>query len=197
MSNPFEIDFKLLPPKLQMQLWVLALDADTSRVNIAYRNKSFITGLEYNYGGNLEASLGIRRFTLKTGVNPANGDLDFGVVFKGFKFGTAASFTRSTYGVSFGYGESLLPFPDELADTFNSAGHGLGSMAADISAAPDNPLAWYKLHSNDAKAIGKAVSVGQLIAKKNKSAIPFGVGLRLNYNPQHGFTIFGGAELRF
>jgi HD domain len=33
MGKAFDIDFKLLPPKL----WVLALDANTSKVNIAYR----------------------------------------------------------------------------------------------------------------------------------------------------------------
>jgi len=195
MTKPFEIDFKLLPPKLQMQLWVLALDTDTSKVNIAYKNKAFLTSMEYNYGGNIEAALEIRRFTLKAGVNPSSGDVDFGLVFKGFKFGTSASFTKSAYGVEVGYGDSLLPFPDELADIFNSAAHGLQSIAADMSAAPNNPLAWYKMHSNDAKVIGQAVSVGQLIAKKSNGS--FGTGLRLRYDLQHGFTIYGGAEFHF
>src|SRR4051794_4028095 len=74
-SLPFDIDFKLLPPKLQMQLWVLALDANTSKVNLAYRSGSFVTGLAYNYGGNVEASLGFRRVSTTVGVNPANGDV--------------------------------------------------------------------------------------------------------------------------
>ena len=137
----------------------------------------------------------VRRFTLKAGVDPSSGDVDFGLVFKGFKFGTSASFTKSAYGLDFSYGESLLPFPDELAETFNSAAHGFQSMATEISAAPNNPLSWYKLHSNDAKVIGKAVSAGQLISKKSKDS--FGAGLRLRYDPQHGLTIYGGAEFRF
>jgi hypothetical protein len=56
MGNEFDIAFKLLPPQLQMQLWVLALDANTSKVNLAYRSGSFLTSLAYNYGGTVEAS---------------------------------------------------------------------------------------------------------------------------------------------
>lgn len=197
MSKPFEIDFTLLPPKLQAQLWLLALDADTGRVNIAYQNQTFITSAEYHYGGNIDAALSIRRFTIKAGVNPGNGDLDLGLVFKGFKFGTTASFTRGSFGIDLGYGDSLLPFPDALADTFNSAEHGLQSVVADISAAPNNPLAWYKTHSNDTKVIGKAVSAGQLIAKQGTPGDHFGAGLRLSYTPLTGLTIYGGAQFRF
>lgn len=197
MSNPFDIDFKLLPPRLQAQLWVMALDVDTSRVNLAFRDQSFLTSVEYNYGGNIEASLAIRRFSAKVGVNPANGDVDLGLVFKGFRFGSTASFTRNAYGLQFGYGASLLPFPDEMADVFNAAGHGLQSMAADIGAAPNNPLAWYDTHSGDTKVIGKAVSLGQQIAKRYSSQDAFGAGLRLNYDPQAGLTIYGVAQLSF
>jgi hypothetical protein len=197
MADTFDIDFMLLPPKLQMQLWVLGLDADTSKVNIAYKNKAFITNLTYNYGGNVEATLSIRRFTAKAGVNPGNSDVNFGLVFKGFKFGTTANFTKEAIGIEVGYGGTLLPFPKELTDTFNSAGHGLQSMAADIRAAPDNPLAWYKTHSDDAKVLGKAITVGRQIAEKDKPENQFGVGLRLNYTPQYGLTLYGGAQFQF
>lgn len=197
MSDPFDIDFKLLPPKLQMQLWVLALDANTSKVNLAYRSGSFRTGLTYNYGGNLEASLGLRRFTAKVGVSPTNGDVDLGLVFRGFKFGASASMARKSAGASFGYGASLLPFPMELSSTFNSAAGGLHSMAADIRSAPDNPLAWYQLHSDDTATLINAVHMGQKIAKSGTDSKRFGAGLRLNYAPQTGFTIYGGAQLRF
>jgi hypothetical protein len=197
MGDKFDVDFKLLPPKLQMQLWVLALDANTSKVNLAYRSGSFRTGLTYNYGGNLEASLGLRRFTAKVGVSPTNGDVDLGLVFRGFRFGASASAARASAGIGIGYGASLLPFPAELSSVFGSAAVGLQSMAADIRSAPDNPLAWYKLHSDDAAAIGNAVRAGQLIAKHGESGNRFGFGLRLNYAQQTGLTIYGGAQLRF
>lgn len=197
MGDRFDIDFKLLPPKLQMQLWVLALDANTSQVNLAYRAGSFRTGLAYHYGGNVQASLAVRRFSTTVGVRPGSGDVDLGLVFRGFTFGLSASAVRRSAGVSLGYGATLLPFPTELASTFNSAAGGLPSMARDIRSAPDNPLAWYRLHSDDVAAIGRAISVGQAIAKQGAHANRFGAGLRLNYTPQTGLTIFGGAQLWF
>jgi hypothetical protein len=198
MGDKFDIKFQPLPPDLQMKLWVLALDADTDKVAIAYRPGSFVTSLAYNYGGNLEASLSLNRgFSTKLGVDPSNGDLDLGLVYRGFRFGAKASFKSKSGGVSFGYGQTLLPFPLELADTFNSAGFGLRSMMRDIDAAPDNPLAWYNLHKNDVKTISKAIDLGQRIAKVGDSKDRFGAGLRLNFTPQTGLTIYGGLQVRF
>ena len=197
MGDKFDIDFKLLPPDLQIHLWVLALDANTSKVNLAYRPGSFVTSLAYNYGGNLEASLAIRRFSTTVGVNPSSGDVDLGLVYRGFRFGASASFVHNSAAIGIGYGANLLPMPWELSSTFNAAGGGLGSMATDIGAAPNNPLAWYKLHSDDVSAIGKAVSAGQQIYELGGSSNRFGVGLRLNRTPLTGLTIYGGALLRF
>jgi hypothetical protein len=100
MPKDFDIDFTALPPKLQMQLWVLALDANTSKVNLAYRLGGFRTNLTYNYGGNLEASLGVRRFMTKLSVDPATGSPTFGLAFRGFDFGASAGV--SPKGVSLG-----------------------------------------------------------------------------------------------
>lgn len=197
MGNDFDIKFSALPPDLQMKLWVLALDANTSKVAIAYRNGSFVSSLAYNYGGNLEAGLSIRTFTGTLGVNPANGNLDLGLVYRGFRFGSSAGFTQKSVGLNFGYGATLLPFPSELSSIFNNGATGLQSMAGDIAAAPNNPLAWYKLHSDDATAIGKAISTGQAIYKVGESPDKFGVGLRLNFTQQTGLTIYGGVLMRF
>ena len=81
MSDPFDIDFKLLPPKLQMQLWVLALDANTSQVSpgLSLWQLSHQSGLQL--GGNLEASLGLRRFTAKVENQPHQRDIDLGRSF--------------------------------------------------------------------------------------------------------------------
>jgi hypothetical protein len=197
MGDKFDIDFKLFPPKLQVQLWVLALDANTSQVNLAYRPGSFRTSLAYNYGGNVEASLGVRRFSTTVGVNPANGDVDLGLVYRGFRFGASASVRGHSGGVGIGYGASLLPFPQELSLTFNAAAGGLQRMAGNLSAAPDDPLAWYQMHSNDVAVIGKAVDLGQQIAKHGEKSDRFGAALRLNYAEQTGLTIYGGALVRF
>lgn len=45
MGDGFDISFTKLPPDLQMKLWVLALDANTSKVSIAYKPGAFTTSL--------------------------------------------------------------------------------------------------------------------------------------------------------
>ncbi len=51
--------------------------------------------------------------------------------------------------------------------------------------------------SNDASAIAKAVSTGQQITKLADTSDSVGVGLRLSYTAQTGFTIYGGLLLKF
>jgi hypothetical protein len=53
------------------------------------------------------------------------------------------------------------------------------------------------LHSDDVTAISNAVSLGQNIADSGKDKNRFGANLRLNYNPQGGFLIYGAVGLRF
>jgi len=197
-DNSFDIDFTALPPDLQMKLWVLALDANTSKVAIAFRPGAFTTSLTYNYGGNVQAAVSLRRgFSTTVGVNPSSGQVDLGLVYQGFNFGTSANFTQRAFGANLSYGAKLLPFPSELSSVFDSAANGLQSMAKDIGAAPNNPLAWYKIHSDDAATISKAVSTVQQIAQTASSADKVGFGLRLSYTQQTGFTIYGGALLKF
>jgi hypothetical protein len=202
VSDPdfFDIKFSLLPPELQIKLWVLALDANTSKVSLAYSLGAFRTSLAYNYGGNLEASLGRYRLgdsLIKVGFNPSNSDLSAGLVFRGFNFGTSANVTRRTFGFNVGYGRDLLPFPAELDRVFNAANGGLMSMASDIRSAPDNPLRWYNLHSNDTDAISRAVSTGRQIANSNKGSQRFGAALGLTHAQQTGLTIHLGVGVFF
>ena len=196
-DQDFDISFKVLPPELQMKLWVLGLDANTSKVAIAYRPGSFTTSLTYNYGGNVEAALSRRGLSSTLGVNPSNGDVNLSMVYRGFRFGTNASYLKQSVGFQLGYGANLLPYPSELAGIFESGASGLQSMARDIGAAPNNPLAWYKMKSNDASAIAKAVATGQQISKVAEPSDSVGVGLRLNYSAQSGLTIYGGLLLKF
>ena len=109
MSDSFDINFKPLPPRLQLHLWILALDADTSRVNLAYQADHLRTGLAYNYGGNAEAFLTTRRFSTTFGVNPSNGNMDLGLVYRGFRFGASGKISEQSAGFNFGYGAPLLP----------------------------------------------------------------------------------------
>jgi len=192
----FDIDFKLIMPELQVKLWTLALDADTSKVNLAYKPGAFTTSLAYNYGGAVEASLMVRRFSTTLGVDPSNGNVDLGMHFRGFKFSASTSLTQPTLGVGVAYGASLLPFPTAMTGTFMAAAGGMQSMVGNLGSAGNNPLGWYGLHSNDVTAITKAIALGQSI-QKSGSGDRFGFGLRLNYLPLTGLTIYGGAQYRF
>jgi hypothetical protein len=196
-QSGFDITFKKLPPELVVRLWTLALDADTSKVNLAYKPGSFVTSLAYNYGGAVEAAFIYRRFRTTAAVDPSNGDVNFGLVFRGFKFGASTNLNQPKLGMNLGYGAGLLPYPDELSEIFTAGAGGLSNMGRDAGAALDNPLRYYDLHSDDAKAIGKAISAGQKIYKSAEAEDRFGVGLRVNYLPQTGLMIYGGAQYIF
>jgi hypothetical protein len=194
MSDGFNIDFKALPPHLQVRLWVLSLDANTSRVAIAHRHGAFTTSVNYAYGGAIGASFAMPQLTLGAGVNPGNADLSGSLVFRGFNFGVSGNIARQTVNGSLSYGAALLPFPNEMADVFNAANGGLQSMIGDIRNAPNNPLAWYGLHSNDIGTVSSAVSMGQRIAKAKPG---FGARLGLGFAPATGLTITLGAGVMF
>jgi hypothetical protein len=195
-GDGFDIKFTALPPKLVVQLWTLALDADTSHVNLAYRPGAFTTGLSYNYGGGLSANFAIRRFSSTLGYNPSNSSLDLGLVYRGFRFNVTEGFRQQSTGVSLGYGAPLLPFPAELDSSFRQANASFLSMARDAGSL-SNPLAFYNLHSNDVTAIGNAIKTGQSIYDSSKSQDRFGFNLRLSYNPQTSLTIYGAVGLLF
>ena len=196
-NDGFDIKFTKLPPELQLRLWLLSLDANTSRVNLAYQPGAFVTSLAYNYGGSVQASFGIRRFSTSVGVNPSNGNVDLGVVFRGFNFAASTNLTQPNLGLGLTYGAGLLPFPQELSATFNSGAAGLQNIAGSVGSLPNNPLAWYGLHSNDVTAISNAVSAGRAISQYGKDENRFGAGFRLNYVPQAGLTIYAGVQYRF
>ena len=196
-EGSFDIDFKVLPPELQVKLWLLSLDADTSKVNLAFNPGKYVMNIGYSYEGNVESSFMVRRFTAKLGVNPSSGDVDLGLVFKGFKFSASSSWSAPKLGIGISYGSGLLPFPAQLGSTFTSAAGGLSNVGGDLGSLSGNPLDWYKLHSDDIDSISKAVELGQQIAKSGSDKNRIGVGLRLNYSGESGLTIYGGAQLRF
>ncbi len=195
MPEPFDIDFKFLPPELQIKLWLLALDADTSKVNLAFKEGAFTTSLAYNYGGNIEASVAIRRFTSTVSVDPSHGAVDLGLAYRGFKFSASAA-PSGNYGVGIGYGAKLLPFPDDMSKTFTSGAAGLQTMAGSLGSGFSNPLDWYNLHSNDVKTITSAVSLGQDIAKQKSGLDSFGASFRLAHTDGH-LTVYLGAGVNF
>lgn len=197
MPDPFDFKYSLLPPEIKAKLWVLSLDADTSKVNLAYHNSDFTSAVGYKYGGSATASLTLRRVTGSAGYNPGTSNVDLGLVYRGFKFGAAFNPARGSGGGSFSYGAPLLPYPWELEQTFTSGAHALEKVVGDVGAASKNPLDWYKLHSDDVHLIGEAVKLGQKINDSAKSESKLGVGLRINYAQDTGLTIYSGIRIVF
>lgn len=197
MPDTFDINLSLLPPKLQLHLWILGLDANTSKVNIAYQRNSFRTGLAYNYGGNMEAFLSTNRFSSTVGVDPSSGDIDLGVVYRGYNFNAAGNVQRKNLSLGVSYGAGLFPFPAELTNTFNQGGMRASHIMSRIAAGERDPLALYKLYSNDQPTITEVRSIAGKISKVGNSPQRFGAGLRLNYTDQTGLVLYAGANLSF
>ncbi|HVJ86818.1 MAG TPA: hypothetical protein VM452_14295 [Caulifigura sp.] len=197
MGDNFDIDFKALPPELQVKLWLLALDLETSKVNLAYNPGKFVLNIGYAYDGKIESGFKMRQFSAKLGVSPGSGDMDLGLVFRGFKFSASTSWSAPKLGIGISYGSGLLPFPADMGSTFTSAAGGLTNMAGNLGGLTGNPLSWYNLHSDDFDTTSKAVKLGQQIHKYGKDKHRWGAGLRLNYSGAMGLTIWGGAQLRF
>lgn len=196
MGDSFDVNFKLLMPDLQVKLWLLGLDANTSKVAIAYKTLNLNTGIGYNYGGNLEAFMAIQGVRTTLGVNPSNGNVDLGLVYKGFKFGSTASYVNKSAGLTFGYGADLVPFTTDLAPVFSNANSTAISLFRGLSNTSD-PLAAIGIIKDDAPTIAKAVQSIQNLNKIDTKSHNFGVGLRLNYDPHSGFVIYGGAQWLF
>lgn len=196
-ETSFDIDYSLLPPSLQLRLWVLSLDANTSRVRLSRDFGNISAGFNYNYGGALSADISTGGFRGSLGVDPSNANLSLGGSYGGFNASATGNIGQRSFGFNLGYGSPLLPFPSQLNSIFSSGAQGLGNVVGDISSAPNNPLAWYGLHSDDISTISTAVKTGMQIHNQQTSSQRFGAGLRLSYSPLTGITIYGGVQFVF
>ena len=105
-DKPFDIKFKALPPDLAVKLWTLALDADTSKVGIAYKpGAHHEPGLQLFgevFGGPLRSPI-----VRDGGICPLTQSLDLGLVYKGFKFGATENFQTSSTGLTLDFGAPI------------------------------------------------------------------------------------------
>jgi hypothetical protein len=201
----FDIDYSLLPPSLQLRLWILSLDANTSRVRLSHDFGNIAAGLNFNYPKGISADISARGFKGSFGVNfidnfgfdQSNVNLSLGGSYRGFNASATGNFGQRSFGLNLGYGSRLLPFPSQLSSIFNSGAQGFGNVVGDISSAPNNPLAWYGLHSDDISTITTAIKTGKQIHDQQTSSQRFGAGLRLSYSPLTGFMIYTGVQLNF
>jgi hypothetical protein len=174
-------DFKLLPPRLQLQLWTLALSADTSHVGIAFKPNQFVTHLDYDYGGAITASRAATMGgTLTVGFNPSK--TEGSLVFKGYNYSVSATGSPSRQGLSLNFGK-VLPAPDELQPIFTQAWAGIGRIYQDGGNAPRNPLHFVQTHSKDFSAVTQAAATAQRIKAIDPKSNNLGISFQLSNAP--------------
>jgi hypothetical protein len=177
-------DFKLLPPRLQLQLWTLGLSADTSHVGITFRPNQFVTHLDYDYGGAITASRATAMGgTIAVGFNPSK--TEGSLVYRGYNFNVSATGSASRQGFSLGFGKAPLPAPDAMQTTFDQAWAGFGRIYSDRGSAPRNPLQFVQTHAKDFSAVSQAASVAQRINSLDPKSNNAGVNFQSSNAPRN------------
>ena len=192
-----EIDFKLLPPDLQIRVYHFLLEADTSKVQLDYHTKTFMAGLSYSYGDALSLKLKFNDFTGKLGWTPGSNAFSLGAAGGGFSAGITAQPGQSKYGLSLGYGAPLLPMPGQMTSTFMAGGTSAGNMLTGLPGVVDDPMAWYQQYKPDIENITKTADMVKQITGDGKSKIRFGANFSLTYDPVSQLVIGGKAGIMF
>jgi hypothetical protein len=164
---------RLLLPELQMKVGLLALDANTNKLDLAYSPGNFTTSLSYNYRGNAQAALSIGSFSMRVDVDTATGSVDsvdLGLVYRGLYFGASADPAQKSADVGISYGKGLLPFTQEPSSTVTGANGGPQSMS-------------------------RAIQLARQLSHESKNPTRFGAGLRLHYSAQTKLMIYAGVRL--
>lgn len=183
------IDFKLLPPDLQLRLFHFLLEADTGKVHLDYQTRSFMAGFSYQYGDALSLNMRFNDFTSKLGWTP--GDNKFALSLKkgDLSGGLTASPWQNKYGLSLHYGAPLLPAPDQIGSTFTAGGVSLGNLGAGLPNAFSDPFAYYQAHKTDIENVTKTADLVKKITNEGKSKIKFGADFSLTYDPEKHLAV--------
>ena len=73
--SDFQHDFSLLPPELQLKLWYLSMNADTSSADLNFDKDQLHLGLGYEYGKSLSLGGSYGDFGGKYSIDPSNADM--------------------------------------------------------------------------------------------------------------------------
>jgi hypothetical protein len=192
-----EIDYKLLPPNIQLRLFHFLLAADTSTLHLDYTAKSFMTGLSYSYGDQLSLNMKFNDFSARLGWKPGENSFGLGMKYGNFSGALSATPGQSKYGFNLHYGAKLLPFQDEMTRTFMAGGTAAGSLVGGLPGAFNDPFAYYQAHKTDIEDISKTAGLIKDITKAGESRIRFGAGLTLSYDPVSKLIVTGKIGFLF
>lgn len=192
-----EIDFKVLPPDLQLRLFHFLLQADTGKVHLDYETKSFMAGLSYSYGDALSLKMRFTDFTTRLGWKPGDNTFSFGLSHGAFNANANASPFQSKYGLNLTYGAPLLPMFGDMSKNFMAGGTSAGNMITGIPSLPNDPVAWYQQYKPDIENISKSADLVKQITDAGKNKIRFGAGFSLTYDPDSQLVIGTRAGIMF
>jgi hypothetical protein len=183
--SKLDVDFKLLPPKLQFRLHRFLLAGDTSSVHLDYTKGEFKTSLAYKYGDALSANLKLGSFGTTAAWKPGSEEASFGLNYKRGEFsaGLSANPWASKYGLKLHYGANLLPFQTDMSKTFMAGGNAVSSLLPTIPAAFDDPIDYYSTHKDEIGKVTDAVDLVSKITDAGKKRIRFGADFGLSYDP--------------
>ena len=194
-DSSFDFDFNALPPSLQISLGQWMLRANTSRTALQYTQGLMKYSLGYKYGSSITAGISSPGSSTSLGVDPHSGNTSFNLRRDQFRFGASANPISNSYGLSLGYGSKLLPMPSALSDSVNAGWSGASNVLGGIPGMQD-PFSFYQAHGDDIDSIMKAVkSVSSL--DRDEDDPSFGAGLRITYNPENRWLIYGGVQWIF
>lgn len=180
-----DVDFKLLPPKLQFRLHHFLLAADTGSTHLDFTKGEYKTSLAYKYGDDLSANLKLGSFGTSAAWKPGAEGAKFGLNFNQGQFsaGVAGNPWTSKYGLNLHYGAKLLPSQAEMGQTFTAGGNAVGSMLPTVPDAFDDPFDYYSEHKGEIGKVADAVDLVSKITDAGKKRIRFGADFGLNYDP--------------
>ncbi|RMH34835.1 MAG: DUF4157 domain-containing protein [Nitrospirae bacterium] len=187
---------QLFPPRLSGPLGPLSFSATTSQAQLGYASDLFRAGLGYQYGGELFATGRYGGLSGRLGVNPQSGAFSLGGSYDRFRFGLQGS-PSGSFGASLGYGAPLLPLPSELSRTVYGGAAGLHGVVGAIPEFLQNPIGTYGAQSENIDAMIAAGKMLGRLAGQEHGGPNFGAGLRVGWDPQRGWVVFGGVQGSF
>lgn len=194
-----DVDFKLLPPKLQFRLHHFLLAGDTGSAHLDYTNGEFKTSLAYKYGDALSANLKLGSFGTTAAWKPGSEEASFGLNYKrgDFSAGLTGNPWASKYGLKLHYGANLLPFQTDMSKTFMAGGNAVSSLLPTIPDAFDDPIDYYSDHKDEIGKVTEAVDLVSKITDLGKKRIRFGADFGLSYDPVSQVVITAKIGVNF
>jgi|GEM_PF-6486279 len=184
------VPYKKLELGIQAKIWFLAMDANTSGVNVEFSKVIGDTlvkaSVGYKYAGAFSAGVAIDRGPFKA--------------VQGFRFGANADAVARSFRVGVYGGAKLVPYAADLDPVFRT---GVTSFEHVLRTAPasvidmGDPRLLYKTYANDGAAIANAINNANQVANAKSEKKTVGAGVTFNWGPTTGIVIRADVVIWF